>query len=234
LHRREILGFSGLLGAGRTELMRTIFGADPLASGRVVLDGRERRFRSIREAVEAGIAYVPEDRKSQGLFLDQSVEDNILCGRLKKCSRAGFIRRALCRALAEEYSGFLQVKMRGLDQDLRNLSGGNQQKTLLARWLAAAPKVLIVDEPTRGIDIGAKVEIHRLLREYATAGNGVIVVSSEMPELIGLCDRIVVLHEGRVAGEVSGRTATEEELIHLATGSAAAGCQSQAGERRSS
>ena len=124
--------------------------------------------------------------------------------------------------LAEEYCACFQIKARSTDQEIRNLSGGNQQKALLARCLAALPKVLIVDEPTRGIDIGAKAEIHRLLREYANAGNGVIVVSSEMPELIGLCDRILVLHEGRLAGEVGGRTATEQELIHLATGSSAA------------
>jgi len=224
LKRGEILGFSGLLGAGRTELMRAIFGADPLASGTVVLDGQPRRFRSIRDAVDAGIAYVPEDRKSGGLFLDQSVQDNILSAGLDRCSRAGFLRRNMCRELAERYRQDLKIAMQDPDQEMRALSGGNQQKTLLARWLAASPKVLIVDEPTRGIDVGAKVEIHRLLREYAKAGNGVIVVSSEMPELIGLCDRILVLHEGRLAGEMSGAEATEQGLIHLAMGSSAAGC----------
>ncbi len=239
LHRREILGFSGLVGAGRTELMRSIFCADPLDSGTLILDGRARRFSSIREAVQAGIAYVPEDRKTQGLFLDQTVEENIicgnrerfkrsgasrcqqwvegslLCGKFKQCFQAGASRRCLCGEL-----GFY-LKMIGWDsaQEIRNLSGGNQQKVLLARWLATSPKVLMVDEPTRGVDIGAKAEIHSLLREYANAGHGVIVVSSEMPELLGLCDRIIVLHEGSLAGEVSGRIATERELIHLATGS---------------
>jgi ribose transport system ATP-binding protein len=223
LRRREILGFSGLVGAGRTELMRAIFAADPLDEGTIVLDGQPRRFRSIRDAVQAGIIYVPEDRKTQGLFRDQSVEQNILCGNLRQCSRFGFVRKSLSRRLAEEYCQCFQIKSRGIDQEIRNLSGGNQQKALLARCLAALPKVLIVDEPTRGIDVAAKAEIHRLLREYANAGNGVIVVSSEMPELIGLCDRILVLHEGRLAGEVAGRTATEQELIHLATGSPADG-----------
>lgn len=222
LRRGAILGFCGLLGAGRTELMRAIFAADPLASGKIVLDGRPCRFRSIREAVEAGIVYVPEDRKSQGLFLDQSVQDNILCANLGQCSRGGFVRRNLCRELADKFRSELKIAMRDPGQEMRDLSGGNQQKTLLARWLAAAPKVLIVDEPTRGIDVGAKVEIRRLLREYARAGHGVIVVSSEMLELIGLCDRIFVLHEGRLAGEVSGDTATEQELIQLATGSSEA------------
>lgn len=222
LHRREILGFSGLVGAGRSELMRAIFAADPLDEGTILLDGRPRRFRSILDAVHAGIAYVPEDRKTQGLFLDQSVEQNILCGNLGQCSRLGFVRKSLSRKLTDEYCHCFQIKARGPDQEIRNLSGGNQQKVLFTHCLAALPKVLIVDEPTRGIDIGAKAEIHRLLREYANAGNGVIVVSSEMPELIGLCDRILVLHEGRLAGEVAGSTATEQELIHLATGSAMA------------
>jgi len=219
LRRREILGFSGLLGAGRTELMRAIFGADPLDSGEIVLEGRPRRFRSIRDAVDAGVAYVPEDRKSQGLFLDQSVRDNIICARLERCSSRGLIRREACDALADEYRRGLNIAMRDAGQEIRDLSGGSQQKTLLARWLAASPRVLIVDEPTRGIDVGAKVEIHRLLRDYAAAGNGVIMISSEMPELIGLCDRIMVLHEGRLAGEVDGRAATEDALIHLAMGS---------------
>jgi len=218
LRRGEILGFSGLLGSGRTALMRAVFGAEPPASGTVLLEGRPRRFRSIREAVEAGIAYVPEDRKSQGLFIDQSVQDNIVCAMLRTCSRGGFLRPDLCRETAEAFRRDLRIVLRDPRQEVRDLSGGNQQKTLLARWLAVSPKVLIVDEPTRGIDIGAKVEIHRILREYAGAGNGVIMVSSEMPELIGLCDRIIVLHEGRLAGEVAGETATEQELIRLATG----------------
>ncbi len=228
LRRGEILGFSGLLGAGRTELMRAIFAADPLEAGRIELGGRPRRFRSIRDAVDAGIAYVPEDRKSQGLFFDQTVEDNILSAKLERGSRHGFMRPSLCRAVAERYRDELQIVLRDPDQPMSDLSGGNQQKTLLARWLAASPKVLIVDEPTRGIDVGAKVEIHRLLRDYAGAGNGVIVVSSEMPELIGLCDRILVLHEGRLAGEVDGRTATEQDLIRLATGGEIPACSPDA------
>jgi ribose transport system ATP-binding protein len=180
------------------------------------------RIRSIPDAVAAGIAYVPEDRKTQGLFPDQSVQDNILCGRFDRCSRGGLIRGALCRETAEHFRRTLDIKLRDLGQEMRGLSGGNQQKTLLARWLLAEPAVLIVDEPTRGIDVGAKVEIHRLLREYAAAGHGVIVVSSEMPELIGLCDRIIVLREGRVTGEIAGAAATEQALLALALGSEAA------------
>jgi ribose transport system ATP-binding protein len=176
------------------------------------------------------------------LFLDQTVEENvlcgntehflrsqehrckkwversILCGKLKQCWQGGSAGRCLCRELGV----YLKTIKWDPAQEIRDLSGGNQQKALLARWLATRPKVLIVDEPTRGIDIGAKTEIHALLREYADAGNGVIVVSSEMPELLGLCDRILVLHEGSLAGEVNGRTATEHEIIHLATGSSLA------------
>ena len=218
LHRREILGFSGLVGAGRTELMRAIFAADPSDAGTIVLDGQPRRFRSIRDAVRAGIAYVPEDRKTQGLFLDQSLEDNIVCGNLDQCSWRGIVLKSLSHKFADDYCGCFRIRARSIDQEIRTLSGGNQQKALLARWSAALPKVFIVDEPTRGIDVGAKSEIHRLLRLYADASNGVIVVSSEMPELIGLCDRILVLHEGRLAGEVAGSAATEEALIHLAVG----------------
>ena len=228
LRRGEVLGFSGLLGAGRTELARAIFAADPLESGALTLDGRPCRFRSVHQAVEAGVAYVPEDRKSQGLFPDLSVQDNILAGRLGRCSRGGFVRPEKCRDLAERCRAELRIVMRDPGQPVRDLSGGNQQKTLLARSLAAAPKVLIVDEPTRGIDVGAKAEIHALLREYARAGHGVIVISSEMPELIGLCDRILVFHEGRLAGEADGRTATERELIQLAAGQAGAGCSPEA------
>ncbi len=220
LRRREILGFSGLIGSGRTELMRSIVRADPLEAGAIDLEGRLRRFHCIGDAIKAGIVYVPEDRKTQGLFLNLSLEENILCGNFKQCSQAGFLRPRLSRDLASHHVNTIRIAGDTTGREIRSLSGGNQQKALLARWLAAKPKVLIVDEPTRGIDIRAKAEIHRLLREYAEAGNGVIVVSSEMPELIGLCDRILVLHEGTLAGEVNGCTATEQELIHLATGSA--------------
>ena len=223
LRRGEILGFSGLLGSGRTELMRAIFGADPLAAGTIRLEGLPRRFRSIRRAVEAGIAYMPEDRAALGLFSGLSVQDNMVCASLKRCSRAGFLKADLCRDLVDRYRRDLRIVLRDPGQEAGDLSGGNQQKVLLARWLAVSPRVLIVDEPTRGIDVGAKAEIHGILRAYASAGNGVIMVSSEMPELIGLCDRILLLHEGRLAGEAAGATATERELIQLAMGSPMAG-----------
>ena len=218
LRKGEILGFSGLVGSGRTEVMRAIFGADIPDSGAVYVYGARLDVRSARDAVDAGIAYLPEERKTQGLFVERSVEDNILCGNIGRCSRRGVVRRALSRSLALDMCRKLSVKAKGIEQELRSLSGGNQQKVLLARWMAMKPRMLIVDEPTRGVDVGAKAEIHRMLRDYASAGNGVIVVSSEMPEIIGLCDRIIVLHEGRISGEVEGTTATEAQLASLAFG----------------
>jgi len=226
LRKGEILGFSGLVGAGRTETMRAIFGADPIDTGSIFLDGSmvagnpksKIQNWAVPRAIAAGLAYVPEDRKTLGLFLDRSVEDNVASANLVRCSRRGLLRSSLSRHLAVEACRLLAIKARDVEQEVSSLSGGNQQKALLARWLATEPKVLIVDEPTRGVDIGAKSEIHRILREYAQKGNGVIVVSSEMPELLGLCDRILVMREGRIAGEASGATMTEERLIELAMG----------------
>ncbi len=218
LRRGEILGFSGLVGAGRTEIMRAVAGADRFDSGTVRFGERTLRPGRIAAARARGLSYVPEERKTLGLFLDRSIEDNIVSASLKPCSRAGFVSRTLTRRLASEYCGKLGIKARGLDQEVSCLSGGNQQKALLARWMATRPAVLIVDEPTRGVDVGAKGEIHRMLREYAAAGNGVVLVSSEMPEIIGLSDRVIVLREGRIAGELSGADITEEKLIGLAIG----------------
>ena len=218
LHKGEILGFSGLVGAGRTEVMRAIFGAEPAQSGAILVRGKPVRIAGVKDAMAAGIAYVPEERKVDGLFLDRSVEDNIVSGNLDLCSRSGWMIPELSRALAENACRKLRVIAHSLSQGTGTLSGGNQQKVLLVRWLTTKPGILIVDEPTRGVDVGAKVEIHRILREYAQAGNGVIVVSSEMPEIIGLCDRIVVLREGTVAGELPGKDATEEKLVKLAVG----------------
>jgi ABC-type sugar transport system ATPase subunit len=218
LGRGEVLGFSGLMGSGRTELMRAVFGAPPADGGAIFGGGRRRAIRSARDAIAAGIAYVPEERKTDGLFLDRSVEDNIASANLRRCSTFGLVRPARTRRLAAETCRDLAVKLTDLAQEAGTLSGGNQQKVLLARWLATGPRVFIVDEPTRGVDVGVKGEIHRMLRDYANAGNGVIVVSSEMLELLGLCDRILVMREGRIAGEVPGASATEQDLITLAVG----------------
>lgn len=216
LRKGEILGFSGLVGSGRTEVMRAIFGADRTDSGTVKVNGALTSIRSVKDAMNAGIAYVSEDRKALGLFLDRSVEDNIVSASLDRCAEGGMMKSSLSMSLAQEYTGKLKIKARSIDQEVKSLSGGNQQKTLLARWMATRPKALIVDEPTRGVDVGAKGEIHRMLRSYANEGNGVIVVSSEMPEIIGLCDRIIVMHEGVMSGEIPGLGATEEQIIQLA------------------
>ena len=224
LRRGEILGLSGLVGAGRTETMRAIFGADPIDSGSISIGGRLQRLQSwsVARAVAVGLAYLPEDRKTLGLFLDRSVEDNVASANLPRCSRGAMVDGSKTHDLATRSVRQLAIKVRDVEQEVSSLSGGNQQKVLLARWLATNPKVLIVDEPTRGVDIGAKSEIHRMLREYASQGNGVIVVSSEMPELLGLCDRILVMREGRIAGEASGSEMTEERLIEFAMGNASA------------
>jgi ABC-type sugar transport system ATPase subunit len=222
LHRREILGFAGLVGSGRTELMRGLIGADPVERGDLWFCGKRGRFRDVAQAVAAGVVYLPEDRRSHGLFLDRSLEDNIICASLDQCSRYGTMRAPLCRGLASRMLAKLDIRARGIDQEMRYLSGGNQQKVLLARWLATAPSVLIVDEPTRGVDVGAKAEIHRLLRDHAEQGAGVIVVSSEMEEVLGLSDRIVVMREGRVAGELDAAVTTDQDILSLALGEAAA------------
>ena len=214
LRKGEIVGFSGLVGSGRTEVMRAIFDADEMDSGTLTLQGRQVKHRSITDAMADGIGYVPEERKTLGLFLDRSLEDNLASA----CMFGQKDHRVRPQDVAKEYSLKMAIKARDVEQEVSSLSGGNQQKVLLARWMATRPQVLIVDEPTRGVDIGAKGEIHRLLREYAEQGNGVIVVSSEMPELLGLCDRILVMREGRIVGEVQGPAMTEERLIELAMG----------------
>ncbi|MDR3688951.1 MAG: sugar ABC transporter ATP-binding protein [Fimbriimonas sp.] len=223
LHRNEILGLAGLIGSGRTEAMRLIFGVDRMDSGRLQLEGTTIADSSsgrwsVSRAIASGLAYVPEDRKTLGLFLDRSIEDNLASANLDRCSRSGVVVSERTHDLASKACRRLGIRSQSVDQVVSSLSGGNQQKTLLARWLATEPKVLIVDEPTRGVDVGAKSEIHRILREFADQGRGVIVVSSEMPELIGLCDRILVMHEGRIVGEASGVDMTEQRLIDLAIG----------------
>ncbi len=228
LRMGEILGFAGLVGSGRTETMRALFGVDLVDSGEIFLDGSrvDQKGWSASKAMASGLAYVPEDRKTLGLFLDRSVEDNLAIANLKACSPRGFVSGGLTHQMASDGCRQLAIKFHDVEQVVSSLSGGNQQKVLLARWLATHPRVLIVDEPTRGVDVGAKSEIHRILRQYAEQGNGVIVVSSELPELLGLCDRIIVMREGRIAGEVQGDAATEERVIALAMGGDPAGVAS--------
>ena len=209
----EIVGVAGLQGSGRTELLHAVFGAAPFNRGSMQLDGRPARPHSPRQAVRHGIALITEDRKAQGLSLNQSLLDNALC-----VVRAVFPGRTstVRREVAGSFS-ILEVVARDLDQEVQYLSGGNQQKIVLAKWLAVSPRVVLLDEPTRGIDVGAKVAVYRLMRQLAAEGKGVLMVSSELPEVIGMSDRILVMRDGQLAGELPAG-ATEEEILRLATG----------------
>ena len=220
----EILGFAGLVGAGRTELARIIFGADHCDRGALYLNGSEiGPLRSPKEAIRAGIALVPEDRKQQGCFLEQSISQNMTLPSLKRIARWRiFVNEKEERKLVEKYRTALRIKMAGSGVAVGTLSGGNQQKVLLARCMALQPKVLIVDEPTRGIDIGAKAEVHQLLFEMARSGMALIIISSEMPEVLALSDRIAVFREGCISGLLDGRDATENKLMELMAISSAA------------
>ena len=220
----EILGVAGLVGAGRTEMARAIFGADPFDAGRIIVDGKEVPVRSPQDAIRHGIGLVPEDRKQQALFLALAVRANLSMAAHDRIARwRVFIDETAERALVQEYTTALNIRMAGPEQIIANLSGGNQQKVVLARWLALRPRILIVDEPTRGIDIGAKVDVHGLLFEMARSGIAVIAISSELPEILAISDRIVTMREGRVTGNVSRDRATEEVLMAMMTLSAGAG-----------
>jgi L-arabinose transport system ATP-binding protein len=212
----EVVGLGGLNGAGRSELALAIFGQDRLTAGSVLVDGAAIRLRSPANAIAAGIGLAPEERKSQALLLMRSVAENITLCVPDRVSRFGFLRRAAERLVAGQQVERLRVKTSGLDQLVADLSGGNQQKVVLGRWLARSPQVLILDEPTRGIDVGAKAEIHRLIAELAANGIAILVISSELPELIGMSDRILVMAAGRIAGEVPRAEATEQRVLNLA------------------
>jgi ABC-type sugar transport system ATPase subunit len=212
----EVVGLAGLIGAGRSELAMAIFGHDPLHAGTVSVAGRPVRLRSPADAIAAGIGLAPEERKSQALLLLRSVADNLTLCVPDRISRLGFVRHGIVRKIAGEQVARLRVRTPGLEQLVAKLSGGNQQKIVLGRWLARRPRVLILDEPTRGIDVGAKAEIYRLIAGLAADGMAVLVVSSEMPELLGLCDRILVMAGGRITGELPRAQASEAAILALA------------------
>ena len=221
--RGEVLGIAGLVGAGRTEMSRAVFGADPFDSGRIIIDNREVNIRSPRDAIRHGLGLVPEDRKQQALFLALAVRVNLSMAAHERIKRWGvFIDEAAERAMVEEYRKKLNIRMASQEQLIASLSGGNQQKVTLARWLALRPKVLIVDEPTRGIDIGAKVEVHQLLFDMAQSGIAIIAISSELPEVLAISDRIITMREGHVTGEIRSEDANEEALMSMMTLSAKA------------
>ncbi|WP_064713167.1 sugar ABC transporter ATP-binding protein [Rhizobium bangladeshense] len=219
LRKGEILGVGGLIGSGRTEIAEGICGLRPVIAGEVELHGQRLRARSYAQAAQAGIVYLSEDRKGSGIFLDLSVARNIAVLDLKSLTGPlGLLNSAAEADRARTLARQLGVRMGGIDMPVSSLSGGNQQKVAIAKQLAVNPRVILMDEPTRGIDVGAKSEIHRLLRDLARSGIGIVVISSELPELLGLCDRVLVIHEGTVAGEVEGETMTEEAIMRLASG----------------
>ena len=223
LHKGEILGFAGLMGAGRTEVARAIFGADPIDSGTIHIHGRELKIASPSDAVDQGIAYLSEDRKHFGLVTGMSVRDNITMASWQRFISGGlFMKDDALGAVAEEYVRKLKVKTPHIYQETRLLSGGNQQKVVIAKWLLRDCDILIFDEPTRGIDVGAKAEIYRLLEDLAAQGKAIIVISSELPEVLRLSHRIAVMCEGRITGELDGRTASQEDIMTLATQRASA------------
>jgi ribose transport system ATP-binding protein len=222
LHRGEVLGLAGLVGSGRTELARLIYGADPKTRGQVILDGVPRSFATPKDAIEAGVAYLTEDRKAQGLFLDMSVKENVNLGVIDRdAHRFGVLNLPQAARRVAKAIESLAIRVASPLVEVGSLSGGNQQKVLLSRWLETNPRVLILDEPTRGVDVGAKQEIYRIIDNLAKAGVAILMISSEMPEVMGIADRILVMREGVIEGQVGGDTGypiTQENIMALASG----------------
>ena len=216
----EIVGFAGLVGAGRTEVARVLFGIDRRDSGEITLGGRPVDFASPSAAMAEGIAYLPEDRHQDGLVLDFAISQNVTLPILPRLFPRLIVRASREREVAIEHTEQFNVRMTGVDQEVGALSGGNQQKVVLAKWLASGPRVLILDEPTRGIDIGAKVEVHRIISELAAKGLAIILISSDLPEVLAMSDRILVLHEGRMTAEIAREDASQERVMFAATGNA--------------
>lgn len=218
LHGGEILGVAGLIGAGRTALAETLFGLRPATAGEIELAGEKVRLRSAKQAIHHGMGFVPEDRKLQGLFLNMAVRENVTISATSLVSNLGFLNTPKANNLAREYVEKLDIRTPSLRQRVRNLSGGNQQKVIIARWLTLKPRLLILDEPTRGVDVGAKAEIHALMRQLAQEGVGVLMISSELPEVLGVSDRIIVMHDGRITGRFDRDEATQDKIMQAATG----------------
>lgn len=212
----EIVCLAGLLGAGRTETCEAIFGVRPIHSGTLKVEGRELRPQSPRDSMAAGISMLPEDRKESGLFMDFSIVANAAAANLEAFSHSGLLSESKMRGMSKTYVDKLRVATPSIDREVRNLSGGNQQKVLLAKWLAREPRILIVDEPTRGVDVGSKADIYRILRDLAAGGLALLVVSSDLPEVLALAHRIIVMSEGRVVGELDAAAATEVAILELA------------------
>ncbi len=214
----EVLGVSGLMGAGRTEIMQAIFGNLPYDSGSVFIEGQEMKIKCAKDAIEAGIGFITEDRKTEGLLLDKSISDNIVLANLDKVSDKGVVKGAKVKEIVKKGIEEFRIKCFGPQHECTNLSGGNQQKVVFAKWVYTDPKILILDEPTRGVDIGAKKEIYSVINDLAAKGVAIILVSSELPEVLGMSDRIMVVHEGKVTGIVDAAEADQEKVMTLATG----------------
>jgi inositol transport system ATP-binding protein len=215
LHRGEILGFAGLMGAGRTEIMRAIFGLDPIFNGDIYLKGKKIKIQNTHDSISQGIGYVSEDRKGLGLVLGMSVKENVTMSCLKKFCTYNWINRSEEIKVTKEQIDAFSIKTPTVNQSVINLSGGNQQKVVLSKTLLSQPEVIILDEPTRGIDVGAKVEIHKMISDLANQGKGIILISSEMPEILGMSDRIVVISEGNKMGELMQSSATQEKIMSM-------------------
>ncbi len=216
LNKGEVLGISGLIGAGRTELARAIFGIDSFDSGEIFIDGTKVSINSPGEAIRMGLGFLTEDRKEQGLFMGMSVRENITIGVLKKFSTFGFPSFRKLKILAGKFIKQMNIRTPNVNQKVKNLSGGNQQKVLIARWLNLNPGILILDEPTRGIDVGAKAEIYALIDRLAGEGVGIILISSELPEIIGISDRIIVIRQGEITGEFTREEVTQDKIMQCA------------------
>lgn len=216
LHAGEILGFAGLVGAGRTAMAMTLFGALAATAGEVFVDGQRIHISSPRDAVQRGFGFLPEDKKLQGLFLNMAVRENVSMAILPELARVGFLDQGKERSVASEYVDRLAIQTPSIEQIVANLSGGNQQKVVMSRWLAMRPRVLILDEPTQGIDVGAKAEIHDIISDLAAQGMGIILISSELPELLALSHRLLVMKEGRIVGEYPWTEALSEDIMRSA------------------
>ncbi|GMA51384.1 ribose import ATP-binding protein RbsA [Alicyclobacillus contaminans] len=214
----EVVGLGGLMGSGRTEVARAIAGVDRIRGGEMRFRGQPRMFRSPGEASAAGVAFVTEDRKREGLILSFSVRENLALPTLDQRKRGGLVHRARERAFANDMVHRLRIKVANAEQAVGSLSGGNQQKVVLGKWLAHNPDLLILDEPTRGVDVGAKQEIYQLINEMKAEGKGILMISSDLPELLGMCDRVYVMYQGTTQGEVKGESLNEEDFMTLATG----------------
>lgn len=221
LRRGEVLGLGGLIGAGRTELAELIFGVKPKSGGEILVKGKPLESRNPQIAVRQGIALVPEDRKQQGALLEIDIKGNISAAILGRISRLSVVNKTKEKTIAEDYKTSLHIKTPSINQKIKNLSGGNQQKVIIAKWLAASPDIIIFDEPTRGIDVGAKHEIYKLINHLVEEGKALLLISSEMEELMGMADRVIVLSEGRISGELEKKDFTQERIMAFASGTQA-------------